>query len=449
MRRRRPGFHYGGSPAETAVGFAVLLFACVCFGTMFLPLKRVDCGDGFFVQFVECAAVFVFGFVVNVVRRLPKFNLIAALGGVLYATGNCASVPIIQSELGVGLGMLIWTTVQVVEGWGVGRFGLLGTHRQEVRSEPLNYAGIALSLLSGLLFVFVRSGREDEAKRAGGWRSNFSRTKLFYIGLSVFLGCLHGLMLTPVVYVQENDRRVHGQRARLPVFLLLRHLPLLHALLRALRRREARPAGRARRARAPVRALRRRVGGRHDELPVRERRPLANHHVADHRPAARHHRLPDRRARVQNGRRPPQLRAPRRRHRGRRSWASSSSGSPISSDRAGNLHPFIASFTTSLSLSPLIPFLTSFDHARPAAMPLAAFFSRISTRIAVLLVLMGVLGLLLVLYTLFECAMVVFLSARQLLRKSKAGEPAAGNNLESTGQPSAYTSSCRRKGAAT
>lgn len=31
-----------------------------------------------------------------------------------------------------------------------------------------------------------------------------------YIGLAVFLGCLHGLMLTPVVYVQENDKNFTG-----------------------------------------------------------------------------------------------------------------------------------------------------------------------------------------------------------------------------------------------
>jgi hypothetical protein len=56
---------------------------------------------------VECAAVFVYGFVILVIRKLPKFNLIASIGGALYATGNCASVPIIKSELGVGLGMLV------------------------------------------------------------------------------------------------------------------------------------------------------------------------------------------------------------------------------------------------------------------------------------------------------------------------------------------------------
>jgi hypothetical protein len=154
--------------------------------------------SGFFVQFVECAAVFVFGFVINVIRGLPKFNLIASIGGVLYATGifpplnkmitsfpgNCASVPIIKSELGVGLGMLIWTTVQIIEGWCIGRFGLLGTHVQKVSNEPMNYTGLVLSICSGFLFVFVRSESElaaaadqkqDEKK---GLARYISRTKL-------------------------------------------------------------------------------------------------------------------------------------------------------------------------------------------------------------------------------------------------------------------------------
>lgn len=40
------GFHYGGSPGEQALGFGILIVGCCCFGTMFLPLKRYDCGDG-------------------------------------------------------------------------------------------------------------------------------------------------------------------------------------------------------------------------------------------------------------------------------------------------------------------------------------------------------------------------------------------------------------------
>ncbi|KAI6232861.1 hypothetical protein M3Y99_00972500 [Aphelenchoides fujianensis] len=106
-------------------------------------------------------------------------------------------------------------------------------------------------------------------------------------------------------------------------------------------------------------------------------------------------------------------------------------------------HSFISLCSFAFSSHSSLPF----DHTRPAAMPLAAFFSRISTRIAVLLVLMGVLGLLLVLYTLFECAMVVFLSARQLLRKSKgkASSEPDGNNLEATGKPAVLPPSLQKE----
>uniref|UniRef100_A0AC34RNW5 Uncharacterized protein n=1 Tax=Panagrolaimus sp. JU765 TaxID=591449 RepID=A0AC34RNW5_9BILA len=48
---------------------------------------------------------------VHIARGLPPFNLTAALGGVLYATGNIASVPIVKG-IGIGLGMLIWGSVQ-------------------------------------------------------------------------------------------------------------------------------------------------------------------------------------------------------------------------------------------------------------------------------------------------------------------------------------------------
>lgn len=75
-------------------------------------------------QWLQCAVVFLFGFLINIVRGFPKFEPIAAAGGVLFATGfssstregglagNVASVPIV-SGIGIGLGMLIWGSVQV------------------------------------------------------------------------------------------------------------------------------------------------------------------------------------------------------------------------------------------------------------------------------------------------------------------------------------------------
>ena len=101
------------SGSELLIGYGSLFISCAAFGFMFAPLKRLDAKDGVFVQWVQCSVVFMAGFVINIVRGLPPFNLVASIGGFLYATGNVASVPIV-AEMGIGLGMLIWGSVQVL-----------------------------------------------------------------------------------------------------------------------------------------------------------------------------------------------------------------------------------------------------------------------------------------------------------------------------------------------
>ncbi|CAD5209032.1 unnamed protein product [Bursaphelenchus okinawaensis] len=190
------------------VGFLLLLVACASFGAMFVPLRKQRCKDGFFVQWVQCAVVFCCGFVIYIVRDFPPFDPIAIIGGFLYATGNIFSVPIIESELGVGLGMLIWTTVQIIVGWCIARFGMFGTKTQEVKSLPLNYIGLGLTLISGILFVMVKGEKKghtnNEERKETTSRRFITKAKLFYIGLAVTLGLLHGCMLTPIVYIQDN-----------------------------------------------------------------------------------------------------------------------------------------------------------------------------------------------------------------------------------------------------
>ncbi|KAK0394321.1 hypothetical protein QR680_000681 [Steinernema hermaphroditum] len=196
-----------------AVGYIATLISCCAFGFMFAPLRKFDCRDGFFVQWVECAVVFMFGFVINAIREFPKFNLVACIGGFLYATGNVASVPIVDA-IGIGLGMLIWGSIQVTVGWCVARFGLFGTTAQDVHNNAMNIAGLMLTLVSGAMFVFVKhdSKNKDEVKPVEGAaavpveREGFiTKKKAFFLGLAVFLGIFHGLMLTPLEYIQKND----------------------------------------------------------------------------------------------------------------------------------------------------------------------------------------------------------------------------------------------------
>lgn len=56
--------------------------------------------------------------------------------------------------------------VQIIVGWSVARFGLFGTRAQQVHSPLLNYLGVVLTLLSGLIFVFVYS-RDEQTEGEG------------------------------------------------------------------------------------------------------------------------------------------------------------------------------------------------------------------------------------------------------------------------------------------
>uniref|UniRef100_A0A0K0DQP6 Nicotinamide riboside transporter PnuC n=1 Tax=Angiostrongylus cantonensis TaxID=6313 RepID=A0A0K0DQP6_ANGCA len=69
--------------------------------------------QSFFVQWIECSAVLLVGYAINVIRGFPPFQWIAAIGGVLYATGNIFAVPVVNG-LGMGVAFLIWGSMQVI-----------------------------------------------------------------------------------------------------------------------------------------------------------------------------------------------------------------------------------------------------------------------------------------------------------------------------------------------
>lgn len=184
------------SGSELLIGYVSLFISCAAFGFMFAPLKRLDAKDGVFVQWVQCSVVFMAGFVINIVRGLPPFNLVASIGGFLYATGTILSEGHIlnvafprecclrancgrnghwigHAHLGICSGAFYMQIpgkspfYQIVVGWCVAHFGLFNTKPQSVDSPILNYLGVLLTLFSGLMFVFVysREGEQDENNR--------------------------------------------------------------------------------------------------------------------------------------------------------------------------------------------------------------------------------------------------------------------------------------------
>uniref|UniRef100_A0A3P8US29 Transmembrane protein 144b n=1 Tax=Cynoglossus semilaevis TaxID=244447 RepID=A0A3P8US29_CYNSE len=133
--------------------------AIVLYGSTFVPVKKIEMGDGMFFQWVFCAAVWVVSKIGDVILQSPKFYPLAMISGALWATGNLAVVVIVKA-IGLSLGTLIWGSFSLLMGWASSRFGWFENTAQEVSKPILNYCGAALCLLSGLIVFFVKADVE-------------------------------------------------------------------------------------------------------------------------------------------------------------------------------------------------------------------------------------------------------------------------------------------------
>uniref|UniRef100_UPI00358F782E transmembrane protein 144 isoform X2 n=1 Tax=Myxine glutinosa TaxID=7769 RepID=UPI00358F782E len=253
------------SSENLAQGFIAATVSVVFFGSNFVPIKRIDTGDGIFFQWVLCAAIWTVSLVLNIVRNNPQFWPLAMFGGFLWATGrtrtvrlnaatslsftgNIAVVPILKT-IGLGLGLLIWSTFNLLMGWASSRFGWFGMDPVEVPNETLNYVGTALSVLRGLIFFFVEttvatstpangaseregfvSSPQSDASVNGcsvqqvdnvvlvdnvapnsdpSWIDKLSSRQKHILGcfLAVVSGLLYGSFFIPVIYIKNEGLR--------------------------------------------------------------------------------------------------------------------------------------------------------------------------------------------------------------------------------------------------
>ncbi|XP_061895841.1 transmembrane protein 144-like [Entelurus aequoreus] len=96
-RRPRPG-HEGtedDTPSRNstnmtrfAYGIAANVAAVLLYGSNFVPVKRIETGDGMFFQWVNCAAIWVVSMLGDLMLHSPKFHPFAMLGGVIWTTGT-------------------------------------------------------------------------------------------------------------------------------------------------------------------------------------------------------------------------------------------------------------------------------------------------------------------------------------------------------------------------
>ncbi|KAH1170222.1 hypothetical protein KIL84_001207 [Mauremys mutica] len=213
---------------DLTIGFTSSAIAVFLFGTNFVPVKKFDTGDGMFFQWILCAAIWIVSLVVNLIQKSPRFWPLAMVGGSVWATGNITVVPIVKT-IGLGLGLLIWASFNLLTGWASSRFGWFGIDPEEVSKPILNYIGAGLSVLSTIIFLFVKSevqsssaslevtpllrersvNNSENTYSDASWVDSLSPVRKRVIGctLAVVAGIFYGSSFVPVLYIKDHGRR--------------------------------------------------------------------------------------------------------------------------------------------------------------------------------------------------------------------------------------------------
>ncbi|XP_073500891.1 transmembrane protein 144 isoform X2 [Phyllobates terribilis] len=212
--------------SHLALGFTSSVISVVLFGSNFVPVKKFDTGDGMFFQWILCASIWIVALVVNLILRCPRFWPLAMVGGCVWATGNITVVPIVKT-IGLGLGLLLWASTNLLTGWASSRFGLFGINPEEVERPYLNYAGAGLSALSAIIFLFVKTevksvtpesestpllrnsiNTQEDAVTDSSWVDQLSPLQRRIIGslMAVGAGVLYGSSFVPVLYIKDHSK---------------------------------------------------------------------------------------------------------------------------------------------------------------------------------------------------------------------------------------------------
>uniref|UniRef100_A0A8C2ATE1 Transmembrane protein 144a n=1 Tax=Cyprinus carpio TaxID=7962 RepID=A0A8C2ATE1_CYPCA len=199
--------------SDLTYGFISCAVAVVFFGSNFVPVKKIETGDGMFFQWILCAAIWTVSLVVNIILHSPKFWPLVMLGGAIWATGNITVVPIVKT-IGLGLGLLIWASFNLLLGWASSRFGWFGIGAESVSKPVLNSCGAGLCLLSAIVFFFVktdvqRSATSEETPLLIDHENAFINKTFNVICcsgsfLAVVAGLLYGTSFVPVLYIKNH-----------------------------------------------------------------------------------------------------------------------------------------------------------------------------------------------------------------------------------------------------
>nr|XP_060635591.1 transmembrane protein 144-like [Anolis sagrei ordinatus] len=219
------------------IAFTASAVAVIFFGSTFVPVKKFDVGDGMFFQWVLCFAIWTVGAIVHFIQRSPIFWHLAMVGGFLWATGNIMVVPIVKT-IGLALGLLLWASFNMLTGWAISRFGWFGLDPEPVQNPILSYVGVALSVISIIMFLFITTDdqssqpteecdqinacerglrrqpvKADEKgtdnKNDESWVQSLSplQKKVLGCSLAIIAGILYGSSFVPVLYIKTQGKK--------------------------------------------------------------------------------------------------------------------------------------------------------------------------------------------------------------------------------------------------
>ncbi|CAF1132097.1 unnamed protein product [Rotaria sordida] len=213
------------------IGYISVLISVIFFGSNFVPAAKYPIKDGLSFQFFMCCGIWITGAVINLIVGSPPFFPLVLIGGALWTTGNILSVFVITIN-GLGLSMLLWCTSNLFMGWASGHFGWFGLIAEQVEKPIFNYIGVTLAVLSGLVFLFINTGKnkknigeqqpilqsdgtptinrftEEESKMDSTLSSPKINIRMRIIGcvLAIISGIFFGLVFTPSTYIQDHRK---------------------------------------------------------------------------------------------------------------------------------------------------------------------------------------------------------------------------------------------------
>ncbi|KAK6730222.1 hypothetical protein RB195_006966 [Necator americanus] len=204
------------------VGLLAAVIASVLFGTVFVPIKRVNAGDGFAAQMFMCIGAFMVSTAVHAFLHFPAFHGFAMFGGVLWCTANAFAIQI-MNRLGMALSILVWNTVSCLTGWATSRYGLFGLNAAVPASLTLNYLGIIALIAGGVMYLFVKNNIQErtDVERKGekvypvelhedqsDKKSVLERSLGFLAAM--LSGLFYGTMWVPVNYIKTHGDQFSG-----------------------------------------------------------------------------------------------------------------------------------------------------------------------------------------------------------------------------------------------